>query len=787
LKSYIYWGGADGLTGERTELDTIGAYDVAVCDINGDGRSDLIFTTAWYDHHNAGVPKYQNVYVQSSPRQFTDATLTYKLPGVATTSLLCEDLNGDGYPELVLANYREQYDHDTHSFIYWGTPDGFDRTNVTKLPTSYALQVMAADLDGDGFKELVFSGGDKVMIYRNHNGAFQADNRLVLDIQGTDNPFWKGMLPFDIADVDADGIAELVIGTREGVEIRKLDRIDTVWQKLPCYGVTGVKAADIANTGRKDIITSYYCSSKTYDTFSLVFWNSEAGYDPANTTAFETHGPMGCTAADLDNDGVAEIIFCNTMSGPSQYDPEFPVFVYYGTTDYRYEDVQRVDFPIPLMSHSYAAADVDNDGYVELIATTGNGLRIFKGTPDGPDPSRYYDVVHSADSSRPIGGVLIGDFNRDGWLDLIAAPWMNSNSDQEMANSVFVYYGGPEGFSGDNRMVLPSYIGCGQAVLLADIDNDGYIDFLYGDNDGFVGVHYGGPDGFSPERVGKIELKDQNGATILGLAAADVDKDGWPEIFVTTAGHYTRKKSHLYYLRGGKNGFPQSETVVFDTGGSTGFPALADMTRSGNLDLLLPFYSTTETRELPARIFYGDGQGNFDWEHPLTIDCLSSIAFCPVDLTGNGYPDLFICCHRNDRGHIVHSKLIMNGSDGLRIEETQHILGYGPHSFTAKNQGNALDRSEDEHYTSPIFECVAPKRIKWQAETPHKTSLSVRVRFGASEEETASGTWGAAITANGSLVNAPAETKFMQYQVTFRAPGLVNSPKLTAMMIECGK
>lgn len=786
LKSYIYWGGKDGLTGEYTAFDTIGAYDVAVCDINGDGLNDVIFGTAWHDHHNAGIPLYQKVFIQTSPRRFAEATEAYKLPGTATVSLLCEDLNGDGYPELVLANYREGYRNDTDSFVYWGSRNGFDAANRTRLPTRHALQVLAADLNGDGYKELIFTGGSRLTIYWNDQGAFRPDNRFVLEIPGMDSMFSRGHLTADVADVDGDGIVELVIGTIDGVEIRKATCLEVVAQKLPCYGVAWVKAADIGNTGRLDIIASHYCSRKTYDTESLVFWNSDQGYSVERTTAFLTHGPMGCTAADLDNDGIKEIIFCNTMSGPSQFDPEFPVFVYFGTPDNKYEIAQRKEYPVPMMCHTYAAADVDNDGYVELLVTTANGVRVFKGTSDGPDPSRYYDVKHSADKSVAIGGVLISDFNRNGWIDLIMSPWLYGDPVKDLDHSVFVYFGGPDGYSLDRRLALPSNIGSAQAVLLADIDNDGYLDFLYGDNDGFIGVHYGGPDGFDSQRRGQIRLKDYNGALILGLSAADVDNDGWPELFVTTAGHYNRKASHLYVLRNGRERFPDDDVVVFETGGTAGFPSLADMNGNGALDLLLPFYSTTETRELPARIFYGDGKGNFDWHNPLTIDCPSSIAFCPVDLTGNGFPDLFICCHRDNLGHRVNSRLIMNGPEGLRIAEAQQIPGYGPHSFTAKNQGNARDRSDSEYYTSPVFACAAPRRIEWQGETPFATSLAFRFRFGADAEATTSAGWGEAVTQSGSRIDAPDGTQCMQYQVSFRAPGLVSSPKLSAVTIHCG-
>lgn len=43
LSSYVYWGGPKGLTGERVEFPTVGAYDVAAVDLKGEGRLDLIF------------------------------------------------------------------------------------------------------------------------------------------------------------------------------------------------------------------------------------------------------------------------------------------------------------------------------------------------------------------------------------------------------------------------------------------------------------------------------------------------------------------------------------------------------------------------------------------------------------------------------------------------------------------------------------------------------------------------------------------------------------------------
>jgi hypothetical protein len=786
LPSYIYWGGPGGLTGERTVLNTSGAYDCAVWDLNGSGLKDIIFTNAWTDHHNGGVPLYQKIYRQMEPRKFLDLSEEYKIAGSAVLSLICDDLNNDGYPEIALACYREGFNYECDSLVYRGGEKGFDTAHPLRLPTCRAMQVQAEDLNGDGFKELIFSGGNKVIIYWNVHGDFSPDNALILDVPGTDSQvFYKGKLYTDFADLDGDGLKEMVIGTREGIEIRKQDSLDRVWQKIHAYSCTRLACADIYNTGWPAIIASNYATLKTYDTESLVFWNDKGKFSAENVTAFETHGPVGCIAADLDNDGKKEIIFCNTMTGPSQFDPEFPVFAYYGTKDFKYLKENRKEYPVHMGCYSYISADVDNDGYVELAAAMDDGLRIFKGTPDGPDPENYYDLIHPCNKakkgSRMVGGVLVGDFNRDGWLDLISVPWVYTEEEAKEGSTI-VYYGGPEGFSDKNSIMLPS-LSFGNAVYLADINNDGYPDFIYGDPRGWLGVFYGGPGGFSGENHGILKLPLFNGAPVLGITAADVDNDGWLEIFLTTRGHTIRKKSHLFVLRDGKNGYPPEKAMVFETGGTAGFAALADMRGTGCLDLLLPFYSTEDNRELPARIFHGDGKGNFDWEHPGIIDCLSSFAFLPVDLRSTGKSDLFICCHRNNLGHIVDSMLIYNGPQGLDLDHIHYFQGYGPHNFTHQCHGNAFDRTDVEYYTSPVFHCENPVSISWDAEAPNKTSLFFQVRFGKTEEETGTAQWSGVLTEKSAPLHAPEKTEFMQYRAGFKAPAFVNSPRLKSVVL----
>ena len=783
LSSYVYWGGPKGLTGERVEFPTVGAYDVAAVDLKGEGRLDLIFPSAWADHHNAGELRDIHVYRQTKPREFENATAHFGLKGMAAVSVASADLNGNGKLDLVVANYRDEYIHDTDSYIYWGTDDGFDTENPFRLPTHFALRVLLADLNEDGHDEVIFCGGNEVKIFWNEQGKFDPENYTTIEEQGFSTMFCQGALNVAFADVDRDGKIELLLVTEEGVQIRKTDDLQTIQSKLPVPYATWVFAEDLDGNGHPDLIVSKYDNRVTYETESVIFWNGPDGFSPERITELPTAGAMGCTAGDLDGDGRPEVIFNSTMGGPSQFYDEFPAYVYFGNEKAEYSVEQRLDLPVG-GGYAYIMADLDLDGYPELVFTSRLGLRVFSGGPDGPRANNYYDLETIFKGNLEVH---VADLNRDGYLDLLVMALTYDDRPETMAASSTIFYGSKDGFSTERSENFPTY--CYGTARLADVNHDGYLDIIVVDKHEWLKIYLGGPDGYSPERTWDVELPAPRGVM---LNVGDINKNGYLDIVVAMMGHYIRRPETLCILYGGPDGYSLDNSQQMAAGYSAHCVALADLNNDGNLDLYVPAYSSTTTRELPAQIFWGNGK-TIDLENPLNLPAEAPTAALMIDINRNGYNDLVITCHRNNLGHQVDSLIYWNSPDGFSTDRVTRFPGMGPHETSTRDHGNAYNREPYESYISPSFELnkQTPLRIYWEAEIVPTTAIKFQLRWGKDEQELENAEWqgpegnGSYYETSGAdIQGVPSQAQWLQYRAELISLYGCGSPQLSEVRIE---
>ena len=207
--------------------------------------------------------------------------------------------------------------------------------------------------------------------------------------------------------------------------------------------------------------------------------------------------------------------------------------------------------------------------------------------------------------------------------------------------------------------------------------------------------------------------------------------------------------------------------------------------------MLVPAYSTQFSRELPAHLYRGDGK-SFDFEHPFVIPCDASCAFVAVDVTGNGYRDVFTICHRDDLGHQVDSLLFWNGPEGLSLDRATRLPGLGPHRCSTLDFGNGRTREPFERYVSPPYALRGrrPVSVSWRAEVPGETTLAFELRWAATERDLGDAGWygpsgeGTLYESPGTpIAGVPDNAEFLQYRATFVSRNGCLSPKLREVTV----
>lgn len=127
----VYWGGPDGYRENRKmQLPASCANSVTVGDYHGSGRLDIYATS----YNNGRCRDLLSYLYRNENGSFHAADVQY-LFNHSGCGCMSGDFNGDGYTDLAVACHKEYGNHCSHSFIFWGGPDGLSEERKTVLPT----------------------------------------------------------------------------------------------------------------------------------------------------------------------------------------------------------------------------------------------------------------------------------------------------------------------------------------------------------------------------------------------------------------------------------------------------------------------------------------------------------------------------------------------------------------------------------------------------------------------------------------------------------------------------
>ncbi|VTR99602.1 CRTAC1 family protein [Tuwongella immobilis] len=204
-----------------------------------------------------------------------------------------------------------------------------------------------------------------------------------------------------------------------------------------------------------------------------------------------------------------------------------------------------------------ACGDFDNDGDVDVYLAQYAGGRLFRNRGDG----HFDDVTDSASVKNPRWGVsaTFVDFDRDGWLDLLVAHYVDYDpSHRCISGSGLADFCHPNQFKGTasrlyrNRGVkdgtwqgyqdvtaesgLAAKPSNGLGAVATDADGDGWPDLLIANDAQANHLWINQKDGtFREDAVSRgIAFNGAgNPQANMGIAWADLDRDGRMDCFIT--------------------------------------------------------------------------------------------------------------------------------------------------------------------------------------------------------------------------------------------------------------
>jgi len=516
-------------------------------DVNGDCIDDFIVGAPGVDGLGNSFDDRGSVYLftnlisgvgVSSPQPYNDGNFGFSVSGAG-------DVNNDGFDDVIVGAWGEQAGYGA-AWFYPGYANGLNVLEVQQLLSQdccsgkqFGKSVSSAgDVNGDG-RPAVLVGAD----HSSAPGGLQSGRAWVF-YTSIATPRFTTL--FASNGVEDDRFGEMIEGgdfNGDGYEDLAVGALGEGWNFFDDWG-----SVYIYDGGPGGIDAST----------ELVFTASNAQQGD--------HFPRQISSGDANDDGYDDLAVAAEQSGR--------VYVYYGSAnglDLASEQELTEGSGVTLNG------DFNGDGYDDLAAGDGTWsnaagtIFVSHGGPAGIDPGTRYQIVQSdPDPGDGLGGqTAAADVNGDGYDDLLAIAF---GDDEVVSNggALYVFMGGPTGIDqARERKIIASDVqanhGVTRVARLGDINGDGYEDVAFGaggDSDmaysaGAVYVFEGSATGLDPATEVQIYASDAATSDRFGYAVSggkDINGDGYDDM-VVGAPFADTNEGAIYVFRGGESGF----------------------------------------------------------------------------------------------------------------------------------------------------------------------------------------------------------------------------------------
>jgi hypothetical protein len=728
---------------------------LASADLNNDGYDDAVLA----ENYDSGGKTYSRAYFGGPGGPDTTADKSYETGACHDVEI--NDFDGDTNADIAFACNLEIGGND-RARVFYGGEDGPDETYDFAPDVTYSDQQMSVGsgyLNGDDRIDLVFGrygSGPRLFLFYGRAGGYtnNAGDR-------EDPPIGSSARDIVVIDVDNDGYDDVVAGTyyqdrvdiykgaaggvdgTSDIRINNVDKVNAIgvgvgrqkatsivgsfittpitrsmdmkWDVLvaegntppeteieitvldsglqPILGYESLTGPDVDLSGITIPTIHIKVTMKSFDmvttpSMDMIFvkWMDKNAW----REEFWGHAKIGSVMGfdvmnyqlgpDPSLGGSKELIFSNLRNDGSYNVPSF-AYSDAGGMDYLSQPPLR--YRIPSGPGAVKAGDFNSDGFTDLIfavlQTSDNNYiadsPMFLGSAVGWQtiPDKKFPTIGASD-------VVITDLNEDGHTDVVFAQEQDGTT-YEINSTLF--WGSATGW---NATPDVEFVTTGASKVIAvDVDGNGLDDLVFANYkdesttavDSQVYLQTAtGFDGTTPDH----SLATRGARSV---AAGDIDEDTHVDLVFANsfAGGFADIDSYVYWGRA-SGGFEPAPRGLLTHGASD--VELADINGDGDLDVVFAnSLNNAGAWDVNSTVFFGSASRSIDTTPDVELPTLGASAVEVTDLDGTGRPDLVFANQYNGATYEINSYVYLGGATGYGASppRTSRCLPWGPRTW----------------------------------------------------------------------------------------------------------
>ena len=591
---------------------------VAVGDVNGDGRPDLVSGRNFGENHVLSVRLGRADGRFDGP---TDLVFETNILAIRFQQIVLGDVDGDGDLDVTTAQY---FNGGGGSLaVLLGDGGGRFAPPVTHLVGTARVAIAVADVDGDTRLDIVSRNESDLSFLRGNGdgtfaaptvfgslgsthfmklGKFDADDDLDIVTSSFDNlfvfpgngdgtfaaPQFGGSVPFgarvEAGDIDGDSDLDLVLNSY-GANVPLLINNGMGVFSRTDISLSGGLVAALVKLGDMDADSDLdlVVADTNYqrNLVRVLLGNDDATFSPqADVTGLSSAQTL--VLADVDNSGTPDVLATS-----------FDRFAVLPGSSGGQLEAQRTELRLGMVPKAVVLADFDSDSDLDLAIAgyqSNSQVAVLLGEGNGRFGARAdYPLAARAEK------LAAGDLDRDGDLDLVAVGSYSFDGPSPLS----VFLGRGDGsFDNETEIPVANPTTIRPEIALGDLNGDGDLDLL-------VAAQTQTGPGISVLLGSSGSTFTQGSEFVVGgfrnpeFVMGDLNGDGRLDIVVSLGGTFV-------IVRIGNGDGTFGAATQFAVGSGAEKPALADFDGDGDLDIV-----TANSSGGGATILRGAGDGTF--------------------------------------------------------------------------------------------------------------------------------------------------------------------------------